>query len=640
MSRLKNLSAHRRKRLIQGMVVEAKANYFIFQSGFHRFYVYEKDCTRELGDFLTIRGKVAPFEMTEYESRFSFSEYLGKLGVSQSLNVYDTTIRFQWPLRFRHRQLRFLASFSEDAAGLLDSLLFDHRDYSLDLIQQASALGCLYFLSASGVLYGGFLRLVEKILSLRFKDKEVHLASWLLATLLVPFAFYKVGIWRVYLLRSAALYCERKEWVCPPRFTLLSFLGLASLLINPYLGMSSGFLFGYALSFVLALSGDIFRKFPGKRKDLVIGLFVLAFMLPLLSDKASFHLLSPVYSFLLAPLIYPFCFLGFISYLTLPAPSLLNPFASFIGGFLKALVPLDLEIPLGSWDIGLILFYYLLIFLYLSFSEIGAKRMKRVLLSLGLATFVIHSLPLGNGFSSQVSFINVGQGDAILIREGYHALMIDTGGSLSFDMAKEVDIPFLRKNHINHLDYLIASHGDFDHIGAASSLRSNFKVDHYLDSAASFPLSFGSMTLTNYNVYGGEAENEESLVIGTEFMGKKWLFTGDAPVVIELAILQDHPELDCDILKVGHHGSNTSSCLPFLEAITPEVAIISVGKKNHYGHPSKEIIDRLTRLAIPIRRTDVEGTITYERYNNPFRKADFVIYPVNEGREDVIITTL
>jgi hypothetical protein len=58
-----------------------------------------------------------------------------------------------------------------------------------------------------------------------------------------------------------------------------------------------------------------------------------------------------------------------------------------------------------------------------------------------------------------VSFINVGQGDAILIREGYHALMIDTGGNLSFDMAKEVDIPFLRKNHINHLDYLIASHG-------------------------------------------------------------------------------------------------------------------------------------------------------------------------------------
>lgn len=124
-----------------GMVVEAKANYFIFQSGFHRFYVYEKDCTRELGDFLTIRGKVVPFEMTEYESRFSFSEYLGKLGVSQSLNAYDTSIRFQWPLRFRHRQLRFLSSFSEDAAGLLDSLLFDHRDYSLDLIQQASALG-------------------------------------------------------------------------------------------------------------------------------------------------------------------------------------------------------------------------------------------------------------------------------------------------------------------------------------------------------------------------------------------------------------------------------------------------------------------------------------------------------------------
>jgi competence protein ComEC len=522
----------------------------------------------------------------------------------------------------------------------LDSLLFDHRDYSLDLIQQASGLGCLYFLSSSGVLYGGFLRGFEKVFSLRLKDKQVHLLSWLLASLLLPFAFYKVGIWRVYLLRSVLLYYERKNAEPPSRFALLSFLGVISLLVNPYLAMSSGFLFGYGLSFVLSLSQDIFRKFPGKRKDFAISLFVLGFMLPLLSEQGSFHLLSPLYSFLLAPLIYPFTFLGFVSYLSLPAVRLLNGYASLIAGFLKSLEPLDLEIPFGAWNLGLTLLYYLGLIFYLAASEIGANRLKKMILSGGLLSFLVHSLPLGNAFSNQVSFINVGQGDAILLREGYHALLIDTGGNLAFDMAKEVDIPFLRKNHIFHLDYLIATHGDYDHIGAAPSLQKHFRVDHYLDSPSAFPLSFGSISLTNYNIYGGEAENEESLVLSTSFMGKKWLFMGDAPVVIELAIMKDHPELDCDVLKVGHHGSNTSSCLPFLEQVRPKEAIISVGKKNRYGHPNKEIIDRYKSLGITLRRTDEEGTITYSSLVPLFRKSNLVIYPVNEKRESAIITTI
>ena len=96
-------------------------------------------------------------------------------------------------------------------------------------------------------------------------------------------------------------------------------------------------------------------------------------------------------------------------------------------------------------------------------------------------------------------------------------------------------------------------------------------------------------------------------------MGYSFLFTGDAPVSIEKQILEDNPGISCDILKVGHHGSDTSTCAEFLDALKPKEAVISVGYKNHYGHPKKEVVERLEERGIRIRRTDEEGTITYAR---------------------------
>ena len=86
---------------------------------------------------------------------------------------------------------------------------------------------------------------------------------------------------------------------------------------------------------------------------------------------------------------------------------------------------------------------------------------------------------------------------------------------------------------------------------------------------------------------------------------------GDAPKEIEESILEDHPDLRADILRIGHHGSATSSSEAFLSYLSPEVAIISVGEQNSYGHPAQETLATLARLDIPVRRTDIEGTIHY-----------------------------
>ena len=227
---------------------------------------------------------------------------------------------------------------------------------------------------------------------------------------------------------------------------------------------------------------------------------------------------------------------------------------------------------------------------------------------------MLNFIPIVNTFTGEVSFINVGQGDSILIRDRFTTVMIDTGGVSSFDIAKETLIPFLKRKKIYKIDCLIGSHGDFDHTGGVSSLIANFNVKRYIDDLNAFPLNLGNFTFVNYNIYSGNSENEKSSVLGLNFLGKSFLFTGDADENIEKQIIKDNPNLRVDILKVGHHGSKTSTSAAFLDLIKPKEAVISCGAKNKYGHPTSEVLSRLKERKIRIRRTDIEGTISYTSF--------------------------
>ena len=222
----------------------------------------------------------------------------------------------------------------------------------------------------------------------------------------------------------------------------------------------------------------------------------------------------------------------------------------------------------------------------------------------------ISVVPLQEPLTNCVYFVNVGQGDSIIIKNKTHTVMIDTGGNKSFDMASETLIPFMNKKKITHIDALILTHDDFDHSGAKDSLIQNFTVKNVLTEKSQFPYQIGDLKIDNLNTFNFEEENDKSLVLSLNFMNRKFLFTGDASVKTEEKIMEKY-DVDCDILKVGHHGSSTSSSEKFIKATSPEEAIISCGAKNSYGHPNQEIIDRLNKYNVKIRRTDKEGTICY-----------------------------
>jgi competence protein ComEC len=597
----------------EGIVIAVRSNYFVYWSRGARYYVYEKATEREMGDILLIHGYANPYDGVAYESRFDFGAYLKTLGISDSLFASSIESRLRMPLRLRSYEKSYLRAFDPEAKALIDALLFSRKDYSQGFIQEASSLGCLYFLSASGLLYATFLRLAEKVVSLKLDERKTRIATLCFGALFLPFNVLKIGLWRVFLSKAIYVYLSRGGGK-PPRLYVISLSGIAIMAANRYAALDVGFLLGYGLAIAMSLSRGLLRRHPGRKGRLGGRALLYALLLPSLVSSGGLHLLSFAYALLLLPFSLTFSLVAFFGFLTLPPVSFLNGFSALFVRMVAFFEEIDVVVPLGPSSEAVIALYYLLLALALFLSDCGLTRMRSIVAMILSLLLVVNAAPLGNAFSQEVDFVNVGQGDCIVIRDGYTTAMIDTGGNVSFDMAQEVDIPFLRKRRIYEVDCLIASHGDFDHIGAAPSLRRHFKVRKYVDSASSFPLRVGRLSFTNYNVYDLTSENEKSLVLSLDFMGKKWMFTGDAPTSIEDLILLDHPDLDTDILKVGHHGSKTSSSYAWIKTLTPEVGIVSVGKNNPYGHPDEETLERFAKCGVPLRRTDEEGTIWYRRW--------------------------
>lgn len=236
-----------------------------------------------------------------------------------------------------------------------------------------------------------------------------------------------------------------------------------------------------------------------------------------------------------------------------------------------------------------------------------------------------------------VRIIDVGQGDSILIHSNGHSALIDTGPPESAnDLCAS-----LHDNNVKSIDVMFLSHLHSDHTGGISSVLESFQVKNLIlpelstnsEGIYSAQLAINEVTRNGGGVYSGiqgmnldlgefeitvlesfgkmEAENNRSLIIMAEIDNRRFLFTGDAEEPAENALLEDNIDIKCDVLKVAHHGSSTSSCKKFLREANPKYAAISVGKENFYGHPNKDVLDALRQNGTKVYRTDKKGDITF-----------------------------
>lgn len=241
------------------------------------------------------------------------------------------------------------------------------------------------------------------------------------------------------------------------------------------------------------------------------------------------------------------------------------------------------------------------------------------------------------GDSFAVHFIDVGQGDATLILCDGKSMLID-GGDKS---ASRTVYTYLKKLDISYLDYVVCTHADADHVGGLSGALEQAQagtvfcpVDDYdtkafqnfktrvegqgkklIKPAADTVFPLGSATVTVLaprENYPKSDNNNTSIVLRVVYGATSFLFTGDAEHASESAMCEAGVTLKSTVLKVGHHGSDTSTSIRFLGEVMPQYAVISCGKGNKYGHPTEQTLSRLHQADVTVFRTDLQGDIICE----------------------------
>lgn len=234
------------------------------------------------------------------------------------------------------------------------------------------------------------------------------------------------------------------------------------------------------------------------------------------------------------------------------------------------------------------------------------KRNKHASIILCILLIVFQYTGLFHPFA-EVTFINVGQGDSILIRAPFNRgnILIDTGKPFAYDKVETL----LNGKGIQHLDALIITHEDDDHSGNKEALIEAYDP-LFVITEHHEPLEICGLVFYDLNSVDSEDENSSSLCEYVRINGIDYLFTGDIDEAAENEILHKYGNLHADILKVAHHGSKSSTSEDFLNTIKPELAIISSGSYDFYHHPSKEVIQRLLKRHIPYFLTREEGDMT------------------------------
>lgn len=232
-----------------------------------------------------------------------------------------------------------------------------------------------------------------------------------------------------------------------------------------------------------------------------------------------------------------------------------------------------------------------------------------------------------------IHFIDVGQADSILIQQGNENMLIDAGNNDDENTLKN----YLVSLGVKELKYAIATHPHEDHIGSMNYIINSLKVgqiyapkvtastktyENLVNAVKNKAMQFKTPTVGE-TFYVGQAKciilapnsstydglNNYSIVVKVEFGNNSFLFAGDAEEASEKEMLSKGLNLKADLLKVGHHGSRTSSSDAFLDAVNPKYAVISVGKDNDYGHPNAEALNLLSSRGAAVYRTDLNGTI-------------------------------
>ena len=574
------------------------------------------------GDKIKVKGTLITPSKNTNQNTFNYQKYLYHKKIyylvkASSINKIANNHNYLYTIKNTlYQKIDKLKS-----SNYIKTLLFCDNTLSKEIKESYRTNGISHLFSVSGMHINFFVSIIYLYLNKITYNKRI---KYLITNIFI--IIYLILFPSSSLLRSAVmsiLYSINYLLKLKIKKIDILFLTLGvSLLINPFIIYDLGYIYSYTITFFLVLSSSTLKKKNKINKIIYISLLSFLVSIPItIYNSYEINIISILLNIILVPIIsiiilpltiltYIFPILDSILYLFTNTLETISLFVSKIN-ITKIIFPKP--------SLLIIVLYYIIILL-------SYQNKKYFYLNIILLIIIYISPYLNSNF--EVVMFEVGEADCHLIKYPYNknTILIDTGKN-EYKIKNEV-IPYLKSIGIKKIDYLIITHGDEDHTGGSITLINNFQVKNVILNKGTFTdlekeliknlnkkkipyqININKINISNHTIYllnniKYNNENDNSIITYFTYQKYKFLYMGDASITTEDNLLENYNLNNISILKVGHHGSNTSSSKDFISQINPSISLISVGENNIYHHPNKEVINNLSKSRI--YRTDINN---------------------------------
>ncbi len=606
----------------------------------------------KIGDYLKAVGTFDRPKTNTVFNLFNYRKYL----LSQKIywiftcdSIEKLNIKPKLFYLIKRNIINRINKIEKSKAYIKNYIISERSDIDNKIYESYQGNGLNHLLTISGAQLSLFAFLILFIMN-KFNNSKI--INYIITTIILLF-YLLLADSPPSLLRAFMMFVIlRINEIFRLKINTLSYLILVfSLLLidNPYYVYNIGFIFSFTISFYLILFSDLISRYKNYfAKSFMISVIAFLVSTPILINNFfEINLITPLINLIFIPIflfiIFPLSIIVFIIpaldnllYLVISFTETLSLKINSINIFVITLKHLSM--------FGIIIYYIVITYVLISFRN--KKHLKFIYF---LIVLLVHFFSPNFNKYPVITFIDVGQGDSTLIElpKNKGNILIDTGGTFAYNkenwskkkkeysLARFKIIPYLKSRGIRKLDYLILTHGDYDHIGCAKVIINNYKVSNIilnsgnnndlekdlinlLDTKKMFYSFYNQnkLKVNNYQFYflnkkNIKDENEDSLIIYTNLNSWNILLMGDAGVSSEKYVITTYKLPKMDILKVGHHGSKTSSSNKFIKTIRPTYAVISASLNNRFNHPHPEVIDTLNNYNVKYYLTSQSGSIKF-----------------------------
>ena len=599
----------------------------IVKTNQQKYLIYSKE-KYEIGDILYINGYFERIEGSHIPSLFNYQEYskyhniVGKITLKEVVYLDNEFTISKINYFFKEY---YNNNFSTLSSSYLQALVIGNKDYLDDLaIGNINDLGISHLFVVSGLHISLLIGIISKLLQ-KIPHNNILITIILgIYTLITNLSISVIRVVGCYLLKNINNKCNLKLTT----LDVLSIITIIVLIINPYYLFQSSFILSFGLTYALVIGSELINS-----KNKIMSLIKMSVYCQLISIPLSYNFNNKLN---ILSVVFNFFFVPFVSYIFLPI-SLIVSFFSFLNYIYELVIQLFLflvklsseisvYITIPKINIIILLFYFLLIYIF--FKKQEERKTKKTIIVILLIYISIWLNIASFDIYDQIIFFDLPNGEATLIHSAFNKynILIDTGDIEENNTISE----YLKKRGIRTIDYVFITHSDSDHIGGLEDIMKNAKVKNVVTNIYENKQIFEQYKVYNnqlklfYLQYGDKFKysnvyidcyspvknmgdvNNNSLVFTLRVDNFTILFTGDIEEKAEKQLIS---KINCNLLKIAHHGSLTSTSNHFLSLIEYDTAIIMNGYHNIFGFPANNTLLKLKHYYI----TSKEKTIIYQK---------------------------